>query len=232
MDSAPPFTEAQVQAILDAMRGGATVTVGGSRCHTSFGCRDGSFVEEDFDEGTIFERPSSERAQREAIAQHPSDFRPLLQAKPLRALRAAFEAKDWPATLEALEEARQVLDPMQHLRVFAIALKSPAWPSEEDLVLVRQVLAGGTAWHAFLDVAGWQLTPARGRQGVDFVDRLLALVQEPRGYESRASFRVLAGDKAGAIEDLRLAINLAPSDAWWRAYVESRLKKLEAEIQA
>jgi hypothetical protein len=72
-----PLTEAEIGAILAALRGGARASHGEGRGATWWGFRDGNFYSEvaDFDPD---ERILDEPAMRREIGRFPGDFRRLL----------------------------------------------------------------------------------------------------------------------------------------------------------
>jgi hypothetical protein len=227
------LTEAQVQVVLDELRDGRTVSIGGSRCNTTYGWRDGAFYAEAFDEGHVEEHASDEGEVRRWIERDPAAFASLAQAPDVRAFREAWARDDREGAVAALRRAEAIADPLHQFRVFAAALLWPdRSPTDEERAMVREMLTSQTAWHAFLSPVGWELTPERGRQGVAYLDRLLAMVPEPRGYETRASFHELAGDLDAAIDDLWRSLAETPDDAWWRPELVERIAKLEAKRQA
>jgi hypothetical protein len=74
------WSEAEVAAILEQMRAGATVQSGGGRCHRTYSYRDGTWGYEDFDEGYTAEGATDEEGIRSLIAREPQLFRELLVA--------------------------------------------------------------------------------------------------------------------------------------------------------
>jgi hypothetical protein len=235
----PSFTDEDVDIILAEIRGGTAVSVGGSRCHRDWYYRDGWWAS-DFDEGPGDEFPVDEAAVRAAIARDPLDFVNLRRAPHLRALRAAWAQIDPtpPAAVPGalrdpalghLAEAMRWGDPLGQGQVQAAALRWPEeGPTEVEAGLIRGRLQDFTAWHVFMELAGWDQSPAQGRRGVAFIDRLLAMVgHEPRAYGIRASFHELTGDRSAALADLRVELAGTPADAWWRSETEKRIRKLE-----
>jgi len=192
----------EIDIILDELRRGAWVTVGGSRAHTSYGVRDGRWVVAVFDEGHDEEHPSDEATVRDVIARDPVAFVSLLRAPHLRAFRAAWHAGDDPAARAALAAAGAWGDPHAQLVIWDAALAPADEPAPEATRrAIAQHLAGHTAWHAFWDVVGWDRTPANAERGLAFLDRLLALAPvdplPPAVEAQRASFRKLAGRTDG-----------------------------------
>ena len=65
----------RTEEVLAEMRAGAGIMLGGSRCHTNYFHRDGRWWIEDFDEGAVQERETSEAEIRALIAREPERAR-------------------------------------------------------------------------------------------------------------------------------------------------------------
>jgi hypothetical protein len=200
------LSDADVLVILDELRRGQTVSVGGSRAHSTYGFREGSWFEEAFDEGSVTEHPIAEAQLLRTIEAHPNAFVPLLRAPHLRRFRAAFLDGDHPAARAALHDASVWGDPFSYYAVWEAALRGPDRPraSDEVKATILSHLRGHTAWHAFWEPMAWHRTPAHARLGLWFLDRLVDLVAPPGGAPGTVDD--VAGDDpslAGAIERQR-----------------------------
>lgn len=226
-----PLTPDEVEIVLVELRGGATVATGGSRCNTTYGHAKGRYYAVDFDEGHETERLLTEADLRRVIDQEPDAFRPLVRRPHLRAFRAAYDVGERLVAREHLLAAAEIGDPHRQFAVFAAALGWPHHVPDQTLTAsIREKLADVTAWHAFFEPLGWERTPARGREGVAFVDTLLEIAPEPRGYEVRGSFHELAGALPEAVADVQRAVASAPEGAWWLPGAVERLEKLKTKL--
>ena len=205
--------------LLELRTHGATVTVGGSRCHTDYSWRAGEgFIAMPFDEGHTEEYPCSEDQLRRVMRADPEPFRAVLKHPHLRALRAAWTAGDHPAARAHLarmraeraatgasdderlaagqSEARTlcaISDGLDEGAVLdAVLAETPA--AAEVLDLIREKVEGQTAWHVYMGLlAGWQRTAEVAAGGLWFTERLVALVGESAGTERlRSQFQAMA----------------------------------------
>lgn len=180
--------------LLELRTHGATVTVGGSRCHTDYSWRAGEgFVAMPFDEGHTEEYPCSEDQLRRVMRADPESFRVVLKHAHLRALRAAWTAGDHPAARAHLARVCAISDGLGEGAVLdAVLAETPA--AAEVLDLVREKVEGQTAWHVYMGLlAGWQRTAEVAAGGLWFTERLVALVGESAGTERlRSQFQALA----------------------------------------
>lgn len=222
------LSEAEIETILEELRGGATVQRGGSRCHTTYYYRDGQWGFEDFDEGYSEERPTTEAVIRELIAGDRALFVDLLARPHWRRLRAAFFAGERDVAREALRSAVAYGDPHDHGKVLDAVLAWPdAAPTEEVAALIRSKLDGFTAYHVFMQAAGWDRSAAVGARGVEFAERLLAMVGPALGsHYLRATFHEQAGDLAAAERDLLEELARTPAGAWQRGPFQEALERL------
>ncbi|MCC6623589.1 MAG: hypothetical protein IT385_20185 [Deltaproteobacteria bacterium] len=195
------YDEAAVESILEEMRRGHAVVVGGSRAHTTYAFRGDRWVAEAFDEGYVEDHAIDEAAVRDVIARDPDGFLPLLRAPHLRRFRAAFEVDDRPAARAALRDAGAWGDPHSHFVIWdaALADDGEGAPAPEVIAAMADDLRGHTAWHAFWDVVGWDRTPAHARRGLWFLDRLMAIARPdplpPAVDSQRESFaKLVAGE--------------------------------------
>jgi hypothetical protein len=226
------WSEAEMETILALMRAGATVMTGGSRCHTTYGYRDGRWVYEAFDEGYTSEGPSSEALVRELIAREPRLFAPILAAPHRQRFTAAFLAGDAAAAREALRSALVYGDVLGEGAILEAVLAWPeAAPSAEVAALVREKLHDFTAYHVFMGAVGWDRSPAVAAKGVELVDRLIAMVGEAPGcFRVRAAFHEQAGDLAAAERDTRAELERTPADDWRRSGYQEQLERLHRRM--
>lgn len=218
----------EVEAILQELRAGATVQIGGSRCHTVYAYRDGAWVQEDFDEGYVEVRPSSDAAIRERIAGQPEEFAEVLAAPGWRRFSAAFLAGEREVAREALRSVTAYGCRVKEGQILDAVLAWPeAAPSEEVVQLVRRELDGLTAYHVFMGATGWDRSPACGVKGVAFANQLLAMVGPTPGfYYLRATFHEQAGDQAAAERDIREELAQLPPQHWRREPLEQQLQRV------
>lgn len=228
------WSEAEVEAILERMRGGATVMTGGSRCHTTYGHRDGAWFQEDFDEGYTQEGPSSEAVIRGLITREPQLFASILAAPHRQRLAAAMVAGDVPAARAALRAALAYGDGLGEGVILEAVLTWPqATPSEGVAALIREKLLDFTAYHVFMGAVGWDRSPAIAAQGVTFVDRLVAMVGEAPGcFRVRASFHELAGDLEAAVRDTQAELDRTPTSDWRHQGYQEQLERLRRRLAA
>ncbi|MEZ4470491.1 MAG: hypothetical protein R3F60_06745 [bacterium] len=190
-----PLTEAELTRALDELRlHGGTVTIGGSRSHTSLGFGTSGWYLAHFDEGAEEVQPTSEETVRRYAASDPQVFRGLLPRPHLRALSAAWRAGDRAAARTHLAAAAAFGDGLGGLALLEASLAPTVTAAQA--ALIREKLADRTAWHAFMGpVARWERTPATGELGLAFADTLAAHVGEVPGLSLlRASFHGLRGD--------------------------------------
>jgi hypothetical protein len=222
------WSEAEVEAILELMRAGATVQTGGSRCHTTYFYREGAWAQESFDEGYTSESPTSEDAIRGLVAREPELFRNVLAAPRWRRFSAAFLAGEREAAREALRSALEYGDSLGHGKLLEAVLDWPEEaPSEEVVKAFRDNLRGFTAYHVFMGAAGWDRSPATGLKGVEFADQLRAMVGEAVGiHYLRAAFLQQAGDLAAAEREMLEEIARLPEGHDNRSYYEDQLERI------
>lgn len=222
------LSEAEIETILEELRGGATAQRGGSRCHTTYYYRDGQWGFEDFDEGHTEEHHTTEAVVRELIAREPELFVDVLARPHWRRLTPAFLAGERDVARQALRSVFAHGDPLDHGKVLDAVLAWPdAAPSDEVAALVRSKLEGFTAYHVFMQAAGWDRSAAVGAKGVEFADRLLAMVGPALGsHYLRAAFHEQAGDLAAAERDLLEELARTPAGAWQRGPFQEALERV------
>lgn len=222
------WSEPDVETILALMRDGATVMSGGSRCHTTYGYSDGRWFEEAFDEGYTSESPSSEAQVRALIAREPELFAAILAAPHRQRFTAAFLAGDVPTARQALRAAMVYGDELREGAILDAMLAWPeAAPSEEIAAIVRDKLRDFTAYHVLMGAMGWDRSPARAAQGIEHVDRLIAMVGDVPGcLRVRAAFHEQSGDLAAAERDLQTELDRTPQGDWRQRSYEEQLGDL------
>lgn len=168
--------ESDIQAVLVAMRAGATLQTPGSRCHSTLGWYAGQWYREDFDEGAESRHPASEDEVRAHIGRYPATAIALLQRPLWQRFADAYLAGDANVARRALADWLRHGDRHDAGRVFAALL---AWPEQRPTPEVAALIAGKlrdhTAWHLFMDLVGWRRDAETGRAGLAFVEQLEAL---------------------------------------------------------
>lgn len=229
------WSEAEIEQILDMMRAGATVQTGGSRCHSTYFYREGSWGYESFDEGYTREGPTSEAAMRERIDQEPELFRGVLVAPLRRRFTAAFLAGDREAARERLREQLELdRDPLDQGRILAAVLAWPeVEPSDELVALIRSKLSGFTAYHVFMGATGWDRSAAAAAKGIEFAEQLIAMVGEVTGtLYLRSAFHEQAGDLAAAERDMLDELERTPAGDSHRTPFTASLERLHRILRA
>jgi hypothetical protein len=214
------------------MRAGATVTSGGSRCHSTYGVRDGAWYRDDFDEGYETSNPSSELDVRRMIVGEPELFRGVLHAQPWSRFVSAFVADDWAAARVALVEASAYRDPEQRRDVWEAYFD---WPARSPSAALRdrlaQHLVGHTAWHLFMDATGWARTRDNAARGLAFAERIAAMIGEVPGLHAlRAHFHELRDDRPAQRGALAAEIAALPEGHAMRRHCEALLAKLSQAL--
>jgi hypothetical protein len=192
----------EIDRIVAGVRAGAEVMIGVSRSHTIYHGKDGAIVAEDFEEGGTEERACSEETLRRIIADEPESFLEVLRI-PLRAkLREALltnnGARDALAALLAYGEC------LHEVEILEAVLEGTAPPIEGK--------TGLDVHHAIMGAIGYGTT---GIEAARFGLRVFAALEGtslPRLRRYRAAFRSMAGDRAGALEDLLWEKSRMPKD--------------------
>jgi hypothetical protein len=186
------YAPEEVDLILEGLRAGAEAMVGVSRCHTTYRGKDGAIVAEDFDEGMTEERACSEDTVRRAIRDDPQSFIEVLRAPFRTKLRDALLANvGVPEAMCALLAYGECLFEVEILEAVL-----------EDKTPPLEGKTGLDVYHAIMSAIGYGTkTAAAGEFGL----RVFAALDGkdlPRFHRYRAPFRAMAGDRAGALEDL------------------------------
>lgn len=228
------WSPSEVEVILAQMRAGETAQTGGSRCHTTYGHRDGQWIYEAFDEGHVDVYASSEAQIRSLIASEPELFRHILRAVPWRQFSAAFLAGDREAARAHLHEALAYGDGFGHGAILDAMLVWPETAASEQIIeLLREKLRDFTAYHVFMDAIGWDRSPERASKGLMFVDQVVAMVGEAIGcHYLRASFHEQHGDLGDAERELSLEIERLPEGHSNRSTYEQMLARVRARISS
>ena len=193
-----PLAPSDIDDAVAAVRAGAQLMVGVSRCHTTYFSRDGVLVAEDFDEGATNESAIGEDALRSVIASEPERAMELLRFVPRRKLRDALLAGDRDrvraclAALLTLGEAFVDTEPVE---------AALAWPEEppsvEQRAALEQRIDGLAAYHVAMAPLGYERSPAAGRAGLRIFTALVEMLGEfPRLEEYRAAFVEMIGPQA------------------------------------
>ena len=224
------FSRPEVTEILRRIGDGASVTIGGSRAHQSWTCQDGAWVCESFDEGYVEVHPSSREEVRKLIRRRPDAFKGVLKAPRWARFSAAFLQGDAALALEHLAQALRYGDSLEQGKL----LRAFLWfPTRKPTAAVRGIgrskLRGYTAYHVFMDAAGWDRSPEVGRKGVLFVDRLIDMVGDTEGaLKVRASFHEQAGDLASALRDHEHELARAKPGTFDHELLTSQVERLRA----
>lgn len=106
-----------------------------------------------------------------------------------------------------------------------------AWPestpSDAIVQLLRAKLHDLTAYHVFMGAVGWDRSPAVGAKGVEFADRIIAMIGDaPGGWYLRATFHEQAGDLAAAERDMATELEHTPAGDWHQGVFQEQLERL------
>ncbi len=168
----------QIEEILDGLRMGLTITVGGSRAHSVIGRDAKGWYREDFDEGALQRQALDEAVVRTLIVDTPDAALGVLRTLRWRELRQAMACDALPEARQALARWRALGDPMQDGPVLH------AWLHPEEAIdtatqaLIAAKFRSGTAWHLFMETVAWSHEPGVGRRGAAFVTALLARLED------------------------------------------------------
>lgn len=176
-----PVDARVLDEVIDALRLGAVITIGGSRAHSIYGfdTRQG-WYREDFDEGALTVSRSSEADVRALARRDPTACRVPLHTGRWRAFRDALDRDDRPAARAALAHWQALGDPLDDAPILAAWLAPDAGPLDPDTAdRIRARLRSGTLWHLFMETVGWSRAPGTGARGAAFLDTLLARLDEP-----------------------------------------------------
>jgi hypothetical protein len=219
-----------VREVLAEMRAGASIMTGGSRCHTTYFFRDGSWWVEHFDEGHVEEAKTSEAVIRERIAGYPDKARAIIRQARWRPFSEAFlRGGDPTRALELLEESRRFGERFHHAEILEAFLRFPPRLDPKLKTLIRSELKGFTAYHTFMEGAGWDRSPETGRKGVLYVDRLIEMVGVcPGCFKVRASFHQQAEDHDAAVADLERELAQTKPGGWDHEYLTGLLATARA----
>ncbi|MBK8254316.1 MAG: hypothetical protein IPK82_16815 [Polyangiaceae bacterium] len=223
-----PWSPAETEQILHYMRQGASVQTGGSRCHSSYYCREGTFYREDFDEGATYESPVSEATLRALIQDEPELFREVLRAPLWKEFTAAFNSGDLPAARAALPAALELGDPFDYGKTWMSLLDWPATPLPPATVTaLKEHLGGFTAYHLFMAAAAWKEGPETAARGLWYCDLLERAVGVHTGvHYLKAAFYRMANNLPAAEEALVTELRLLPEGDSRRIHFETLLSKL------
>jgi hypothetical protein len=181
------YSEEDLTAIVQAIREGYIVTVGGSRCHTDYFARDQSLWMQYFDEGYTEEHEIDERLLRAAIASNPREFASCLDVERWRRCEQAMMAGDWSSVESALDGLR-ASDSLQTAAVLRAVAALDAKPISDELrELIRSRERSRTLYHVYMHAVGWQRSRAVFDRALEWLSRVEAALGE-RCEQTRASF--------------------------------------------
>jgi len=221
-----------VREVLAEMRAGATIRVGGSRCHATYFFRQGGWWLEDFDEGHVREFPLEESTIRELIAREKDAAREIIRQARWRPFSEAFLAGGDPTpALRLLEESRRFGERFHHAEILEAFLRFPPRLDRRVAKVIRAELKGFTAYHTFMEAARWDRSPEVGRKGVLFVDRLIAMVGVcPGCFRVRCSFHEQAGDLEAALADAERELAQTRPKTWDHDFITDRVHTIRARL--
>lgn len=221
-----------LREVLAEMRAGATIRLGCSRSHATYSFHDGGWWYEDFDEGHVEEHPIEEAYIRELIRREKDQAREIIRRARWRPFSAAFlRGGDPRRALELLEASRRFGERLRQSDILEAFLRFPDTLDPEVEALIKSELEGFTAFHVFMDAAGWDRSPETSRKGVLYVDRLIAMVGPcPGCYRVRAAFHNQAGDFAPAVADTERELARTPAGTWRHEQLSEYLATLRARL--
>jgi hypothetical protein len=193
------YSPEELDRLVNAFSRGWTpeVTIGVSRCHTTYRGKDGQAYAEDFDEGMTEEKPISERTLRYVVASDPDAFLPAIRID----AQVDFE--------QALrEDAADLREKLGELLRYGDFTASPEllWPDAElPPGFPGMERTGNDVYHAVLSTNRYQKNGAAGRFGIQVCRRLAEKGHDkmPEFRLYRAEFHLLVDDWASALEDLK-----------------------------
>lgn len=204
----------EIDCALDALRAGATITIGGSRAHSTYGFENGNWYGEDFDEGAIGYRTISEADIRQLAIERPQAVQPLLRGLVWREFQIAFaDGNAAAAARTLLARWRDYGGDDGQADILAAVLDGPAaTPSPQVCALIRARVRDRVAFHLVMDTLGWDMSPASARRGLALVERLLAMSGDDsaEAHELRERLRALA-DAPVAAPDISSPSTATPS---------------------
>jgi hypothetical protein len=209
------FTPEEMDRIVCGIRAGYVVTIGGSRCNTSYRANEaGDLVIEHFDEGHVDAHPLSEDELRRVVRESPRDeFVGVLRAPLKDALREAIfngvETSDFTPATRCFEDlAKYGYDALASMLLVEGVLRSLAanvkHPPEKVSAMMAGVLDGNSLYHAVMQPIGHDKSVAAGKFGVFFFAKVAEALghEDLRGFRRyRGTFRAMAGDLRGALAD-------------------------------
>lgn len=197
------FSEEEIDQIVAGIRAGESITLGGGRSQTIYGARRGELFRREVDDGYPTESTCSEAWLREVIASNPEMFSEVLWQPLRRRLRAALRGTDRQASLATL---RDLLDSGARLQRGDLLAAALQWPDTRSEII--EETDGNALYHSLMSALGYDSdSVAAGEAGVRFFAAIEGMLRgrELRQFRLyRAGFRSMAGDFAGALEDLDL----------------------------
>jgi hypothetical protein len=170
-------SEAELQQVLQSMRAGGTIQVGGSRAHSTLGIDREGWYWEHFDEGRVERSPASEADLRKLAASDPTAMTPLLRQPHWNGFRQALADNDTELACKHLGRWLQYGDPFDHGKIWLAILDWPARvPGDEIVRLIREKIRDYTAYHLYMDAHGWRKGAEASASALAFLAQLLAMV--------------------------------------------------------
>ncbi|MBK8257201.1 MAG: hypothetical protein IPK82_31575 [Polyangiaceae bacterium] len=154
------LSAAEVEEALLRMKEGASVQIGGSRCHSTYSFYQGQWRREDFDESATYESVVAESVILNLAESEPAAFRDLLRVARWNRFVEAFFAGELHAARALLPEACRYGDPNLEGETWAALLDWPATALQPQMVeRLRRKVSGMTAYHLFMVAMGWKEGP-------------------------------------------------------------------------
>lgn len=203
-----------IEIILAELQRGHQIRIGGSRSHSYYGYKDGSWYTGAFDEGHRDEYSATRQKIIKVIKGHFSSFQPLLKRPHERIIAQALHSGDSILALQHLESWEEMGDPSQEVPVLRAYLQWPeVVPSAEVKALIRSKFSVSTIYHVLMGPLHFNQTVENGLLGLKYLEVLVEIVGECPGWRRlRANFRQMSGDIAGAIADLEVYLETLPAD--------------------
>ena len=173
----PRLRAADIDAVMVAMRAGATILRGGSRAHSTLGVDEQGWYWEHFDEGAVERVPADERAFRSLVHDDPSLLLPLLRRPHWEAFQRALMSDDIPAARKALRGWLRWGDPMRHGSTWLALLNWPRRQPDPTVIdALRERIRDYTLWHLFMEAHAWTRGPEIRESALRFLDQVLSMV--------------------------------------------------------
>lgn len=227
-------TRKNIDLIVEELRRGAQVRVGGSRYHEYYGYKEETWFRGIFDEGYRTENALTEEMMMTIIKEEFSSFKGLLKSSHVRIIGEALQKGDAPLALKHLLQWEKIGDPYQEASIIRAYLQWPdIMPSAETRKLIQEKISGYTAYHVLMGFLGFEETEENGLLGLRYLSVLIEITGEvPRWRRLRATFREMSGDIKGALEDTQYCLdNLSADYEFSREDIERKIEALQSTLE-